>query len=428
MPRIFGPMVKPGVSFSTTKRGVACRRVAGEQGDAEGHVGAGVGDERLAAVDHPAAVAPLGPGADAPGVGAGVGLGEAERAERPALGERPQPALALLVVAEQQQRQRADGDVGLPRGGDRLVGQAELLHGGDEAHRRHADAAPLLGDEHAEQAELAHLAQQVGGADGVLPRLGRPGGDLLLGEVAAQADQVALGFRQGEVHAVRYTDRYKNGFRGRLATPWTCWSSGPGSPASTSSSGRWRRASPHGSSRPGRASAAPGTGTATPAAGSTPRATPTPTSSRRTSSTSGSGRSTSPPSPRPSAYLNHVVDRFDLRRHIRFGTRVTAADWDDATGTWLVATDDGTEQRARFVVAATGVLSVPYFPEVRGPRGLRRGAGATPAGGPPSRSTSPASESPSSAPARAACRSSRPSSTRSPRSPSTSAPPTGARR
>ena len=74
---------------------------AGQQRHAEGHVGAGVGDEGLAAVDQPAAVLRLGPGADAAGVGTGVGLGEPERAEHAALGQRPQPALALLVVAEQ---------------------------------------------------------------------------------------------------------------------------------------------------------------------------------------------------------------------------------------------------------------------------------------------------------------------------------------
>jgi len=65
-------------------------------------------------------------------------------------------------------------------------------------------------------------------------------------------------------------------------------------------------------------------------------------------------------------YLNHVVDRFDLRRHMRFDTRVTAAVWDDASGTWLVTTSDGTECRARFLVAATGVLSVPYTPDIPG--------------------------------------------------------------
>src|SRR3954447_17653354 len=30
-------------------------------------------------------------------------------------------------------------------------------------------------------------------------------------------------------------------------------------------------------------------------------------------------------------YLNHVIDRFDLRRHMRFGARVTSAVWDDST-------------------------------------------------------------------------------------------------
>src|SRR4029453_4603830 len=35
-------------------------------------------------------------------------------------------------------------------------------------------------------------------------------------------------------------------------------------------------------------------------------------------------------------YLNHVVDRFGLRRHIRVGARVTAASFDEPSGTWTV--------------------------------------------------------------------------------------------
>jgi len=63
-------------------------------------------------------------------------------------------------------------------------------------------------------------------------------------------------------------------------------------------------------------------------------------------------------------YLNHVVDRFDLRRYMRFGAKVTAATYDE--GVWTVSTSDGNAYRARFLVAATGVLSVPFFPEVAG--------------------------------------------------------------
>ena len=40
-------------------------------------------------------------------------------------------------------------------------------------------------------------------------------------------------------------------------------------------------------------------------------------------------------------YLEHVADRFDLRRDIRFGTTVTEATFDEAAGCWRIATDDG---------------------------------------------------------------------------------------
>ena len=65
-------------------------------------------------------------------------------------------------------------------------------------------------------------------------------------------------------------------------------------------------------------------------------------------------------------YLNHVVDRFDLRRLIRFGARVTAAEYDEASSSWSVTTGDGEQVRARYLIGATGVLSVPHFPEVPG--------------------------------------------------------------
>ena len=70
--------------------------------------------------------------------------------------------------------------------------------------------------------------------------------------------------------------------------------------------------------------------------------------------------------PETERYLNHVVDRFDLRRHMRFGARVTSAVYDERSATWSVTVDDGTTYRTRFLVAATGVLSVPFFPDVPG--------------------------------------------------------------
>src|SRR3954468_15204322 len=70
--------------------------------------------------------------------------------------------------------------------------------------------------------------------------------------------------------------------------------------------------------------------------------------------------------PETERYLNHVVDRFDLRRHMRFDARIASATYDESVGSWTAVVDDGAELRARFLVAATGVLSVPYFPNVPG--------------------------------------------------------------
>jgi len=66
------------------------------------------------------------------------------------------------------------------------------------------------------------------------------------------------------------------------------------------------------------------------------------------------------------AYLNHVADRFDLRRGIRFETRVTAAEWDDARARWTVTLDDGTIRSASFLILATGALSAPKTPDLPG--------------------------------------------------------------
>src|SRR5512144_2177364 len=45
--------------------------------------------------------------------------------------------------------------------------------------------------------------------------------------------------------------------------------------------------------------------------------------------------------PETERYLNHVVDRFDLRRHMRFDAAVEAAVFDESTGTWAVTLADG---------------------------------------------------------------------------------------
>ncbi|MFC4128577.1 flavin-containing monooxygenase [Nocardia rhizosphaerae] len=66
------------------------------------------------------------------------------------------------------------------------------------------------------------------------------------------------------------------------------------------------------------------------------------------------------------AYLEHVADRYDLRRDIEFETRVTDIALDEPTLRWRVATDTGRAVTARFVVLATGPLSNANTPAIPG--------------------------------------------------------------
>jgi cation diffusion facilitator CzcD-associated flavoprotein CzcO/acetyl esterase/lipase len=66
------------------------------------------------------------------------------------------------------------------------------------------------------------------------------------------------------------------------------------------------------------------------------------------------------------SYLQHVADRYDLRRDIRFSTRVQAATWDAERRRWLVRTDGGDEVACRFLIMATGCLSRPKDLDIPG--------------------------------------------------------------
>jgi cation diffusion facilitator CzcD-associated flavoprotein CzcO len=64
------------------------------------------------------------------------------------------------------------------------------------------------------------------------------------------------------------------------------------------------------------------------------------------------------------AYAEHVADRYDLRRHMRFGVVVTGARWEDDH--WAVSCADGTRVTARYLLTATGFLSQPKMPDIDG--------------------------------------------------------------
>jgi len=72
------------------------------------------------------------------------------------------------------------------------------------------------------------------------------------------------------------------------------------------------------------------------------------------------------PQPEILSYANHVADRFDLRRHIVFDARVTAATFDEKEKVWLVETDNGDKVRTKFLIMAVGCLSAPNLPAFKG--------------------------------------------------------------
>ncbi|MEO2169459.1 MAG: NAD(P)/FAD-dependent oxidoreductase, partial [bacterium] len=57
-------------------------------------------------------------------------------------------------------------------------------------------------------------------------------------------------------------------------------------------------------------------------------------------------------------YVQHVTERFDLRRDIEFETRVESAAFDEASERWSVTTSAG-KASGRFLILATGCLSAP---------------------------------------------------------------------
>jgi cyclohexanone monooxygenase len=65
-------------------------------------------------------------------------------------------------------------------------------------------------------------------------------------------------------------------------------------------------------------------------------------------------------------YINHVADRFDLRRDVQLETRVTSAVFDEATNRWTVETDRGDRVSAQFCIMATGCLSDAQVPDIAG--------------------------------------------------------------
>jgi 4-hydroxyacetophenone monooxygenase len=70
--------------------------------------------------------------------------------------------------------------------------------------------------------------------------------------------------------------------------------------------------------------------------------------------------------PELQAYFQEVMERHGIDEHVRWGTEVLAATWNDAAATWAVELDNGETVTARAVISAVGQLNRPFVPDVPG--------------------------------------------------------------
>ena len=77
------------------------------------------------------------------------------------------------------------------------------------------------------------------------------------------------------------------------------------------------------------------------------------------------------PQPEILRYINHVADRFDLRKDIQFNSRVKSATFDESRVRWTVETEAGEKFDAQYLIMATGCLSIPQPPKFKGLEGFK---------------------------------------------------------
>jgi cation diffusion facilitator CzcD-associated flavoprotein CzcO len=73
-----------------------------------------------------------------------------------------------------------------------------------------------------------------------------------------------------------------------------------------------------------------------------------------------------PPQDEIRAYLQDCAERFGVLRHIRFGTEVAAARFDDGSCRWTLTLGDGSTHETDVLISACGQLGRPSIPPVPG--------------------------------------------------------------
>lgn len=65
-------------------------------------------------------------------------------------------------------------------------------------------------------------------------------------------------------------------------------------------------------------------------------------------------------------YMEHCVEKYGLKGHIRFNSEVVRAEFDSSANVWHIGLSDETRLRADILITATGQLNQPAFPDIEG--------------------------------------------------------------
>ncbi len=73
-----------------------------------------------------------------------------------------------------------------------------------------------------------------------------------------------------------------------------------------------------------------------------------------------------PDQPELNNYIKHCAKKYDIESHIKLGTTVIGAEYNDDEGTWEIDTQESGKFKTKFLIAATGGLNIPSYPDFKG--------------------------------------------------------------
>jgi cation diffusion facilitator CzcD-associated flavoprotein CzcO len=65
-------------------------------------------------------------------------------------------------------------------------------------------------------------------------------------------------------------------------------------------------------------------------------------------------------------YQRYVVDKFDMRKHMQFNSRIKSVVYDEAKKIWTVTTEQGQAFTCTYFISAVGLLTIAYDPPFKG--------------------------------------------------------------